>query len=378
MKTKYLFLAAFTVSGFLFLAHFAYVGKVVYGDGRYYYSYLSAFLVQHTLNLSQSFLHTDIPTWFFTPLGLPANIYPIGPALFWVLPYLLAYGVGTLFGLGPYSVWYQIPVGLFVIFLSTIGLFLLYRLQTPFFTKKNILLSNLAIFFATNLLFYGSLDVLNSHALTFFLSSLLLFVWLKKPNLEWAILEGIIIGLLMLIRPQEAIFLILPFTTLLLERKAYMIFTPLIAAVVFSPQILLWKIEWGSFFINPYLHVATFHFLNPQFWGVLFNPDTGLFLWTPITILALIGLILFSKKQPKIGLPMLLIFLSEFYIISSWSIWWEGASYSARMFVSSLPFFGIGLTYLFEQRLFTKLKYFLVPFFSALNVVLIIYFLLTK
>lgn len=378
MKTKYFFLGIFLISSLIFLAHFAHVGKAVYGDGRYYYSYLAAFLIGHTLNLSQSFLHTDIPTWFSTPLGLPANIYPIGPALFWTVPYLLSYGVGLLFGFGPYSVWYQIPVGLFVILLSTVGLFLLYQLQTPFFKKRNIILSTISIFLATNLLFYGAVDVINSHALTFFLSSLLLFLWIQKPNTKHAIFEGIIIGLLMLIRPQEAIFLVLPLTTLVLERQKIMLLSPLMTALVFSPQILIWKLEWGNFFVNPYLHVATFNFLRPQFWGVLFNPGTGLFLWTPIIILALAGLVLFSKKQPKVGIPMLLVFFLELYVISSWSIWWEGASYSARMFISSLPFLGIGLTYLFEQKLFVKLKYFLVPFFSILNVVLIIYFLLTR
>lgn len=372
-----IFFGLFLFSSIIFLIHFAIVGKAVYGDGKYYYSYLPTLLISHTLSFAQAFKHTDIPTWFTTPLGLPANVYPIGPALFWSIPYVLFFLVGLLFRTSsPYALWLQIPVGIWTIFLSTLGLFFLYKSLTHFFSKNISLLTALTTFFATNLLFYGAIDVINSHAITFFLSASFLYLFLRKPSLTNSFLKGLVIGLLMLVRPQEIVFLVLLLPLLLQKKYQYFLLSLVVSLLVFFPQILMWQYEWGTWTTNPYLHVGTFHFLQPAIWGVLFNHDDGLFLWTPVVMVALCGLILFSIKKKNIGIPLLLVFLGELSIVASWSIWWEGASYSGRMFVSSLPFLSIGLGYLYTKKIFFYLKYFFLIFFSLLNMLLIVYFLL--
>lgn len=378
MKSKRIFILLFVLSFTIFLVHFLIVGKAIYGDGRYYYSYLPAFLIQHTFNLSSAFEHTDIPVWALTPLHLPANIYPIGPALFWTIPYLLAFGFSFIFGhFNIFSVLFQIPIGAFVICLSTFGLWLLFKSLEKFFPPSIALLSVLTVFFTTNLLFYGSVDVLNSHPITFFLSCVFLFFWLKRPTLGNAIVIGVAYGLLMLVRPQEVLFGILLASSILRKNKKKYIFSFITAALIFLPQLLLWKVEWGSWYINPYLHAATFNFLKPELVGVLFNTQSGLFLWTPITLLAFIGLFLFAKDY-KVAIPMILLILLELYIISSWSIWWEGKSYSARMLISSLPFLSFGLAYIYEKIRSKTLLYSIPVFFGVLNVVLIFYFLVQK
>lgn len=378
MKSKRIFILLFVLSFTIFLVHFLIVGKAIYGDGRYYYSYLPAFLIQHTFNLSSAFEHTDIPVWALTPLHLPANIYPIGPALFWTIPYLLAFGFSFIFGYSNmFSVLFQIPIGAFVICLSTFGLWLLFKSLEKFFPPSIALLSVLTVFFTTNLLFYGSVDVLNSHPITFFLSCVFLFFWLKRPTLGNAIVIGVAYGLLMLVRPQEILFGILLASSILRKNEKKYIFSFITAALIFLPQLLLWKVEWGSWYINPYLHAATFNFLKPELVGVLFNTQSGLFLWTPITLLAFIGLFLFAKDY-KVAIPMILLILLELYIISSWSIWWEGKSYSARMLISSLPFLSFGLAYIYEKIRSKTLLYSIPVFFGVLNVVLIFYFLVQK
>lgn len=378
MKSKRIFILLFVLSFTIFLVHFLIVEKAIYGDGRYYYSYLPAFLIQHTFNLSSAFEHTDIPVWALTPLHLPANIYPIGSALFWTIPYLLAFGFSFIFGYSNmFSVLFQIPIGAFVICLSTFGLWLLFKSLEKFFPPSIALLSVLTVFFTTNLLFYGSVDVLNSHPITFFLSCVFLFFWLKRPTLGNAIVIGVAYGLLMLVRPQEILFGILLASSILRKNEKKYIFSFITAALIFLPQLLLWKVEWGSWYINPYLHAATFNFLKPELVGVLFNTQSGLFLWTPITLLAFIGLFLFAKDY-KVAIPMILLILLELYIISSWSIWWEGKSYSARMLISSLPFLSFGLAYIYEKIRSKTLLYSIPVFFGVLNVVLIFYFLVQK
>lgn len=379
MKNKVLFITVFIIATLLFLAHFWIVGKAVYGDGRYYYSYLPAVFINHTLDFSKIYPHFDIPKWQLTPEHIPANKYSFGPALFWSLPYIFSYGISFLFqAKDPFAIYLQIPVGLWTVALAVVGLYFLWRGLLFLFSKKTATITSISIFFATNILFYGSVDVLNSHAITFFLSSLLLYLWLKKPSIITEILQGVCIGLLMLTRLQEAVFLILPLSTLFLQKRKSIFFTFFSAVAAFLPQIFIWHGIWGTWFQSPYLRAETFDFLHPQILGVLLSDANGLVMWTPIISFAIVGLFLFVKKNITQGVPLLLIFLSELYIIASWSTWWQGASFSGRMFVSSAPIFAIGLGYLFEKHAFKKLRYILVGLFSLLNILLIFYFLLRK
>lgn len=377
MKYRAIFIILFLCAVATFLIHFFLVGKAIYGDGRYYYSYLPAFLIQHTLDLSSAFLHTDIPSWRVTPVHLPANIYPIGPAVFWTIPYLFSFGISFLLGHpDPFAVWFQIPIGIFAIFLTIGGLWILFLTLQHFFSSRTSLLTVVTIFFTTNLLFYGAIDVLNSHSLIFFLSCLFIFFWLKKSSLRNAFFLGIVYGLLMLVRPQEAIFGVLIAARIFAKKEKIYTTSFFIAALVFVPQLLVWYSQWGSIFVNPYLHVATFNFLKPQLIGVLFNTQSGFFLWTPITALATIGLFLFAKKEKRIATPLLLVYFIEIYVIASWSIWWEGQSYSARMLISCLPFLALGIGYFYEKIQRGKITYSLSTFFGILNCILIIFFLL--
>lgn len=365
----------------LFLIHFFIVGKAVYGDGRFYYSYLPSLIINHTLDLTKAYNNIGASS-FLTPLGYTANIYPIGPPILWAIPFLTAHLILFPFNLNNgYNIFYQVLIGIFNISLVFIGLYFLYKILIDFFSKNVSLLVVLAIFLSTNLLFYGSIDVLNSHSASFFLSSLFLYFWLKDKTFKSSIILGIILGFLAMVRPQDILFIIFPLSALLILKKSYIFNFLIISAtslIVFFPQMLMWKLMWGSWHINPYLKVETFNLLSSNILGVLFNKGSGLFLWTPIIILCLIGIFLFSFKNKKIGIPVTLFFFFQLYTISSWSIWWQGASYSGRMFISSLPGLSLGLAYLLSIKPFTRIKIFIVLFFSTLNIFLILLFLLNN
>jgi len=362
----------------VFLLHFLIVKKAVYGDGRYYYAYLPTILNTHTLNFSQSFHHLGIVS-YQTPLHYPANKYSIGSAIAWSIPFIAINILLSFFHHNDgYNTIYQLAIGIWSITFVFTGIYFLKKTLELFFNNSVAVLVCLFIFFGTNLLFYGAVDVINSHSASFFSASLFVYFWLKEKTNKNAVISGFFLGFLSLIRVQDIVFIILPLTTFFLKRKSnlrYFFLVVITTLVTYFPQLLIWHFLWGTWYVNPYLFHESFNFFQPNIPGVLFNARSGLFLWTPIIILCLTGLIAFAKENKKTGIPLLLLFLTELYVVSSWSIWWQGASYSGRMFVSSLPLFAIGLGYLLSMKKFQKIVTVASFFFCVLNPLLIILFL---
>lgn len=362
-----IFLLLFFAYLLFYLLHAFFLHKTVYGDGIYYYSYLRSMVVDHDINFQNEYAHFGIsqPT---TPTGFLSNVYAIGPALFW-LPFYLPFHF-LIKGNG-YEFSYQLLIGFINVGYAISGLVLLYRLLTKFFYEKISTLAMIGIALSTNLFFYGSLDTVNSHAITFFLAVSIISRVVERRE---TFITGILIGLLSLVRSQEAIFLLLFFFT-------YPLFDILKAGVGtlvgFIPQFLTWQILYGTFIKSPYLDpYHYFDFLHPHLLDVLFSPNNGLLLWTPIIGIALIGLFLSSFPKQLKRIPFSLLLFTECYLIASWSFWWQGASYSGRMFISVLPILAFGLTAILK-KLSLNHQIILISIFSLVNIGAIFYFLIT-
>ncbi len=356
-----------------FFSHALYLNKTVYGDGIYYYSWLRSIVVDgdvHFANDFQSFGAAQLPA----PGGRWGNIYAVGPAIFWFPAFLM---VHTIVGGSGFEFPYQVAVGISSVFFAVIGLLLLFRLLSQFFTETIALLTVLTIAFTTNLWFYGSIDTVNSHALSFFVATLFLtLLFAKKKNF---FLLGICVGLLGLIRIQDAIFgiLLLPF----LNRKT-IIPIALGSFLMFLPQLAAWQALYNKFWVSPYLDRGYgFNFFTPHIFDVLFSLNNGLLLWTPIVGLSFVGLLFISEIGKINKLLFIALIITQLVLIASWTTWWQGASFSGRMFISVLPIFSFGLA-----RVFLWLKtyhwptiYYLlciiIPL-SVINALLIVSFLL--
>lgn len=367
-RKAFLFILIVYILGFSL--HALYLKQTVYGDGIFYYSWVRSIIVDHDVNFANEYahFHTSQPS---TPLNLPGNKYSVGPSLLWspwfVWTHLLARGTG-------YELVYQFVVGLSSVFYAYIGLLLLYRLLIRRFGKTVSLASAVAIAGATNLLFYGSLDTVNSHAVSFFAAVLFLtFLFQKSKN--W-LLIGAALGLVTLVRTQDIILglLVVPY---LQKKYIYQFFIGLF--LLFLPQLIAWQLLYGKFWISPYLgSTEGFNFLHPQIPGVLFSPENGLFLWTPMVLIGFVGLGI--KRDGFLLKLMAIIVLLQLYLVASWSTWWQGASYSGRMFVSILPFIAFGIANIFshfKNRLFRFpiIIYAISLPLSIINVLLITYFL---
>lgn len=341
MRNYRWFLVIVSVYLLSFILHTFIIQKTVYGDGIFYFSWLRSVVIDHDINFRNEYTHFQVGAPL-SPTGNPGNVYSVGPALFWLPIYFLMH---TFMGGNGYELPYQIAVAVVGVLLGLFGLTVLYKLLTRMFTENVSILTTCSLALATNLYYYASVDTVNSHALSFFVSVILLYLVLE-PKRNWLII-GIFLGLLGLIRIQDLIFglILLPFLTIRNLPKA------VVGTLIgFLPQLLAWQALYGTFLTIPYLSTGnTFDFLHPHVLSELFAPWYGLFFFSPILILGFICL--FFLKQ-NIRPWALAVIVAEILIVGSWSVWWQGATVGNRMLISSLPLFSLGLGYFFTW--FTK------------------------
>jgi hypothetical protein len=371
-KPIVILLCTFLILISVYCVHAFLLQKTVYGDGRYYVSWLHSIVIDNDINFSNEYIKYNI-TEPFLPNGLPTNKYSIGPSILWMPFYTWTH---LLLRNDGYSFPYQFIIGLSSVFYVITGLILLYRLLITW-TKPLIAAMTIALIaLATHLLFYGAVDPVNSHGVSFFAATLFLTLLFQKDFT----LAGAALGLIALIRPQDAIYglLFLPFINL----KTLFVF--LIGFfLIFFPQMFIWFTFSGNPFVSPYFTGGEyFSFLNPHLFTVLFSLENGLFVYTPLIIISLLGYVRSWKKQQVYKWTTLLILFISWYTIASWSTWTQGASYSGRMFVGMLPIVAIALSKLLthlSQKILTPFFIFLVFLIplGGINAILILYFLLT-
>ncbi len=373
MSKNIVFFLAFLLAAVVFLAHWWVVGSAVWGDGRFYYSYARSLVVDGDFDFSNEMEYFGEPR-ILTKTGMVANKYSIGPAIFWLPGFLIAHLLVRGDG---YSHLYQILVGLNSVFWGILGLWLCWRTACRYFSEKNALLATLGIWLATNLFFYTAVDPINSHPVSFFVASLLAYLIFGDKLRRLEIL-GLLVGILGMIRAQDLIFS-LPVGIYLLKKKINIIKTInfiIFIILGFLPQILIWKYIYGEF-ASPYLLGGEkFNWQNPQIFGILFGQNNGLFYYSPILLFALLGFYFLFQKNRLLSLTGIFLFLAQTYLISSWHIWWGGAAYGGRMFVSLMPFFSLGLAAVLERIRNLGIKIMILIAFITINFYSIIKFLL--
>ena len=91
--------------------------------------------------------------------------------------------------------------------------------------------------------------------------------------------------------------------------------------------------------------------LNPL--RMLFTNHRGLFVWSPVTALAVLGLVLLYRRRPEHRRFVAVLSLMALGVIASYALipYWDGTwSFSQRFYTSLLPVVAIGLAGLAEAR----------------------------
>lgn len=252
-----------------------------------------------------------------------------------------------------FSAPYQYALSFGAILYCCLALLLLRRIFLRWFRDDVVALTLLLLCLATNFIQYAAVDNGLSHGWIFPLYVLLLNAtirWHEKPAALLAFAIGWLIGLAAICRPTEAIALFIPLLWNLHTKEAsrekwkivgahkwHIAFAVLGGLIGILPQLIYWKAVTGSFVYDV---GSKWVFLNP-WWRVLAGWEKGWFIYTPVTLLFVAGL-LFIKRFP-FGKAALAFCLLNIWIIISWDEWQYGASYSTRALVQSYPVFALPL-----------------------------------
>jgi hypothetical protein len=356
-----------------FFSHAWHLQKTTYGDGIFYYSWLRSIVVDHDINFTNEYADNRV-SQPKTSLGYAGNKYSVGPAIFWSPLYITVHNIVRGNG---WELPYQLATGITSVLASLVGLALLLRILHTSLPVRT--LTVLAIAGASNLLFYGAIDPVNSHALSFFAAVVYLSLISAKKHHWFAI--GITLAFIASIRNQDALYVL---ALIPIWKQIHWRSFILGAVLGFLPQLAAWISLYGSI-ANPYIAGGeTFDLLRPHILGVLFGLSSGLFLWTPVTAIGFIGLALRDTIHPthnRKRIIYLIMFCLQVYLVASWSTWWQGASVSGRMFVSALPLLAFGLGSIIERiytnRLLRTILPLLILALSMLNGIGIFYYLFT-
>lgn len=334
--------------------------------------------------------------------NLPINVGPVGSALMWSPFYLLAHGVTTVAHAAGFKVQadgYSSPYVFAVAFGSLLygflGLLITYWLVNQFVPKFYAALATAVIWFASPAIFYMSLTPPMSHANSLFAISLFLFVWYRTRG--WSLDEqgrfiagqrswqawlglGVLGGLATMVREQDgAVMIVAAIESIYLLRQ---LFSPhkgtqnnikvLIAfakdnsvqrlglknllfltgvVIGFVPQLVVYQFLNGH--LGPSKIVSNKLLLfTPtsfeQFFRLMFDPNHGMYLWSPILLVATVGLLLMLRERRLrfVTIAFFAAFLCELYISASFKTWTMAGSFGTRRMVGISPVFVAGLAYL--------------------------------
>jgi hypothetical protein len=260
---------------------------------------------------------------------------------------------------------YHWSINLASVFYLVLGMFFLKKFLSTRYGSSIAILTVLVLFFATNLYYYSIAETGMSHIYSFSLFCMFLYFlqatnYLKKISFGKSFLFGILVGLIILIRPTNVIFLS-ACLFLDLDKKSLIInriqrFTrlkTLIPAVIgitiiIVPQLLYWNYISGSL-INYSYGKEGFNWSSPQIMSAWFSPSNGLFLYTPFYLLMLMSLFLMIRNKKRNGVYILIMFLIISYTFSAWWAWSFGCSFGSRSYIEYLAIFSIPVAYGFRE-----------------------------
>jgi hypothetical protein len=88
---------------------------------------------------------------------------------------------------------------------------------------------------------------------------------------------------------------------------------------------------------------GTFDWLHPRLLDVLFSTNHGLFVWTPLMLLAVLGWFPLWQRDRRLTALLALNFALQLFVIGSWSSWEGSAAFGQRFFTNMSPAFALGL-----------------------------------
>lgn len=357
---------------------------VLEADAKGYYAYLPALFIYHDLNFSffgevegeRAYDPSLAYDYRYEYEGRTVNKYYAGVAVCQAPFFLVAHAASLLldYPADGYSQLYIIFITLAALFYLYLGLLCLRRsLELLGIDKRSIFIVITTLVFGTHLFYYSIGEMGMSHVYSFALVSAFIYCvlrYFRNYSLRFAWIAAAVLGLIILVRPVNGLVLLsVPFLSggpaglregigHLFRPKRTIVLLTLLTSLVISLQLVLYKLQTGYFFVYSYGEEG-FEFTHPHGVDFLFSYRKGLFVYTPLCLLALAGLTALWRRNRFRAWSLLGFLMVVVYVLSSWWNWYYGGSFSARVMVEYLPYFTISLAYLFMHTQRSRLRYML-------------------
>ena len=230
-----------------------------------------------------------------------------------------------------------------------------------------------AVWVGTPLLFYMYLAPGMSHACSAFTVAAFVALWLRVRE-RWStsglIALGAAAALMAMVREQDGFAILGPALdwawTSLDNRRAGRRFPRIASAIAgaaafvlcFAPQAWAYVVLNGH--VGPAKSVAEkMRWAPPHALQVILSPEHGFFVWTPLALIAIAGLLLWSAAPPasapmgagtrRVVVCLLAIVVAQVYITGAVGTWSVAGSFGQRRFVSTTVALVTGLAILLRE-----------------------------
>jgi Dolichyl-phosphate-mannose-protein mannosyltransferase len=346
------------------------VGARLQSDGFYYFAYLRSLAFDRDVDFNNDYrlLGLGDKTYLFdaTPTGYAHSAWTIGPAIVWspffAAGHLVAVGLqrsGAAVATDGTSYPYRQAVCVASLAYGLLGCWFAYRFTRQYATAGVAAAAVAIVTAGSFMLWYLVREPSMTHAPS--MAAVAGFVWLWSRSREgrtlreWALL-GAIAGLMSMIRWQNALFMLLPACDAVpalvrewrgRDRQAIRALVAgcavflACAVVAFLPQMLAWKSIYGAYIARSPIGPAI-RWRDPHIVDILWSARNGLFSTSPVLYLAALGLIVFARVRPAIGVPALLAVALMTYFNACIQDWWGSAGFGGRRFDGTIPLFALG------------------------------------
>jgi hypothetical protein len=353
--------------------------RLIRSDAKGYYAYLPAVFIYKDLSFGFLDKYSDDQVWSAPFVHKPEpekegviNKYYAGAA-FAQLPFFLA-GHFTSWILGRplngYSSYYLIFIQVAAIFYALFTQILLFRILRELnISGKIIALVIFTAIFGTNVFYYIVIEPGISHIYSLFFVTLFALCGIRffnKPSGKFFLWGMFLFGVIVLIRPVNILVLLsVPFLagdikklkngfSYLMKHILLLSSGAAVAFFVVFIQLIIYKIQTGSFIVYSYGEEG-FDFLRPNMLKFTLSYRKGLFVYTPVFFISLLGFYILFKKSTFRFFSLLVFLFTVVYVLSSWWMWYYGGSFGSRAFIDFYVYLLIPLAFWLEYGKWKKL-----------------------
>jgi cytochrome c-type biogenesis protein CcmH/NrfG len=335
-------------------------------DGACYLSYLDSLVVDRDMYFEDQYQSLGVQSkWSaVADTGYQINMFPVGAPALWLPFHLVGKGlsallVGTTDPGDPTPFLTNVKsVHLGTAAFGCIALLLAYRIANELVSPMAAIAATAAVAIGSPFAMYWLYFGIYAHVPAALAACAFLWLWMTtiedRTRAQWIAL-GLVAGIATIARWQNGLLLFLPFSDLIVHslrnstmrttcRNALLVCLPF--SFVAATQAAIWWRIFGTPLTIPQ-RAHRFEWTHPEVLSFLFSSHHGLLSWTPIAALCLLGLILLALHRPRIGIPVVALFVVQIYVNSAFD-WWSGMSFGARRMVDLTGFSVLGLAWLIE------------------------------